>query len=37
MIVHGPFDDSPGEINFPLGTDGVIFVPVTAPVTRYTV
>jgi hypothetical protein len=23
VLVHGPFDDSPGEINFPLGADSV--------------
>jgi hypothetical protein len=35
VIIHGPFDDSPGEINFPLGADSVIFSSVATPITEY--
>ncbi len=33
MIVHGPFEDSPSEIELPPGTDSVIFIQVAAPIT----
>jgi hypothetical protein len=37
VIIHGPFDDSPGEVYFPLGADSVIFGYVATPITGYIV